>query len=96
MPLKAWMFVLCFCVVLCCPVQVEAFATGSLLVKRSPTECLNRLRNLRCEAAKVLTRTVEPLMMMMMMMILILNSYSTKCDLHHFTSQSLNCCTVCS
>jgi hypothetical protein len=28
---------------------------------------LVRLRNLRCEAAKVLTRTVEPLMMMMMM-----------------------------
>jgi hypothetical protein len=25
-----------------------------------------KLRNLRCEAAKVLTRTVEPLMMMMM------------------------------
>jgi hypothetical protein len=30
---------------------------------------LIRSRNLRCEAAKVLTRTVEPLMMMMMMMI---------------------------
>jgi hypothetical protein len=30
---------------------------------------VNRLRNLPCEAAKVLTRTAEPLMMMMMMMI---------------------------
>jgi hypothetical protein len=44
--------------VLCCPVQVKAFATGRSLVQRSPTVCLNRLRNLRCEAAKVLTRTV--------------------------------------
>jgi hypothetical protein len=31
---------------------------------------LIRLRNLRCETDKVLTRTVEPLMMMMMMMMI--------------------------
>jgi hypothetical protein len=37
------------------------------LVQRSPTKCLAKLRNLLCETAKVLTRTVEPLMMMMMM-----------------------------
>jgi hypothetical protein len=33
---------------------------------------MNVLITLRIEAAKVLTRTVEPLMMMMMMMILII------------------------
>jgi hypothetical protein len=39
------------------------------LVQRSLTKIfiLRRLRNLRCQAAKVLTRTVDPLMMMMMM-----------------------------
>jgi hypothetical protein len=34
------------------------------------TSVLIRLRNLRCETARVLTRTVEPLMMMMMMMMM--------------------------
>jgi hypothetical protein len=33
---------------------------------------LTRLRNMQCEAAKVLTGTVEPLMMMMMMIMVIL------------------------
>jgi hypothetical protein len=32
-----------FCVsVLCCPVSVEAFATGYSLVQRGPTACLNK------------------------------------------------------
>jgi hypothetical protein len=31
---------------LCCPVQLEAFATGWSHVQRSPTVCLIRLRNL--------------------------------------------------
>jgi hypothetical protein len=35
---------------------------------------LIRLRNLRCEAAKVLIRTIEPLMMMMMMMVVVVYS----------------------
>jgi hypothetical protein len=49
--------------VVCCPVYVEAFATGWSLVQRRLTECLNRLRNLPCEASKVLKRTAEQLMM---------------------------------
>jgi hypothetical protein len=46
--------------VLRCPVEVETTC---------PKESYQviRLRNLRCEAAKVLTRTIEPLMMMKMM-----------------------------
>jgi hypothetical protein len=28
---------------LCCPVQVEAFATGWSLVQRRPTVCLNKI-----------------------------------------------------
>jgi hypothetical protein len=35
---------------------VEAFATVRSLVQRSSTKCPNRLRNLRCEAAKVLNK----------------------------------------
>jgi hypothetical protein len=32
----------CLCVsVLCCPVQVEAFAMGRSLIQRSPTVCVN-------------------------------------------------------
>jgi hypothetical protein len=42
--------------------QSVAFATDWSLVRRSPTTCLNRLRNFLCEAAKVLTRNVEPQM----------------------------------
>jgi hypothetical protein len=34
----------CLCVsVLCCPVPVEAFATGWSLVQRSPTKCLKQI-----------------------------------------------------
>jgi hypothetical protein len=33
--------------VLCCPVYVEAFATGWSLFQKSPTTFLNRLQNLR-------------------------------------------------
>jgi hypothetical protein len=47
--------------VLCCPVLVEALATVRSLVQ-SPTKCVVTLRSLLCEAAKVLTRTVEPLL----------------------------------
>jgi hypothetical protein len=43
------------CVVLSC---VETIATAWSLVKRSPTECIYRLRHL-CDAAKVLSRTVD-------------------------------------
>jgi hypothetical protein len=32
--------------VLCCPVYVEAFATGWSLFQKSPTKFVNRLRNL--------------------------------------------------
>jgi hypothetical protein len=49
-----------FVSVLCCPVQVEAFMMGSSLIQSRPTKCLNRLQNLQCEAAKVLTQTAEP------------------------------------
>jgi hypothetical protein len=36
----------CLCVyMLCCPVLLEAFATSSSLVQRSPTTCLVRVRN---------------------------------------------------
>jgi hypothetical protein len=40
--------------VLCCPVQVEYFATGWSLAQLCPTRCLKILRNLRCSVAKVL------------------------------------------
>jgi hypothetical protein len=39
------------------------------LVQRCPTKCLNKIKNLPSEAAKVLTRRIEPLVMTMMMMI---------------------------
>jgi hypothetical protein len=32
-----------FVSVLCCPVQVEAFATGCSLVQRSPTKCSHKI-----------------------------------------------------
>jgi hypothetical protein len=38
-PLRAWVFVSCI-YMLCCPVYVEASATGWSLVQRSPTVCL--------------------------------------------------------
>jgi hypothetical protein len=44
---------LCFCVC------VKTFATGRSFVQNSPNKCLNRLRNLACEEAKVLIRIVE-------------------------------------
>jgi hypothetical protein len=49
--------------VLCCPVSIEAFATGWSLVQRCPVKFLKWITDLRCEAAKVLTRTVELQMM---------------------------------
>jgi hypothetical protein len=39
-PLRAWMFVSCVSM-LCCPLQVEASATGWSLVQRSTTVCVN-------------------------------------------------------
>jgi hypothetical protein len=52
---------LSFCVVLSC--VGRGLVTGWSLIQSSPTEGLrNTLRNLPCEAAKALTRTVEPLM----------------------------------
>jgi hypothetical protein len=45
---------------LCYPVSEEAFATGWLLVQRSPNACLYKIEKpVGCE---VLTRTVDPLM----------------------------------
>jgi hypothetical protein len=41
-PLRAWMFVSRVSM-LCCPVQVEASATGWSLVQRSPTVCPNTI-----------------------------------------------------
>jgi hypothetical protein len=46
-PLGTWMFVSCV-YMLCCPVCVEAFATGWLLVQRSPTVCLNKITKPQC------------------------------------------------
>jgi hypothetical protein len=60
MPLRAWMFV-SYAYMLCCPVQV---CDGLITRPKESYRVLIRLRNLRCEAAKVLTRPVEPLMMM--------------------------------
>jgi hypothetical protein len=33
---------------LCCPVEVEAFATGWSLVQRSPPVCLNKITKPQC------------------------------------------------
>jgi hypothetical protein len=76
---------------LCCPVEVEAFATGLSLVQRSPTVYLNKIMKLRCEVAKDLTRTVEPLMMMMMMMIGFSKTLITSINFHttYFTPPRL-------
>jgi hypothetical protein len=65
-PLEAWKFVFMFlcCVVLCRQRPLRQAEHSS---KRALLSVL-RLRNLRCEVAKVLTRTVDPLMMMMMML----------------------------
>jgi hypothetical protein len=41
-PLRVWMFVSCV-YMLCCPVYVEASATGWSLVQRSPTKYLNKI-----------------------------------------------------
>jgi hypothetical protein len=61
-PLEAWMFLFVF---LCCvvlfrqrPLRRDGHSSKEVLPSG-----LTRLRNLRCEAAKVLTRTVELLMM---------------------------------
>jgi hypothetical protein len=58
---------------LCCPVQVEALRRADNSSKGVLPNILIRLRNLQCEAAKVLTRTVQPLMM-----IIIINYNSTE------------------
>jgi hypothetical protein len=46
---------------MCCPVSRDLY--DGLITRLRQSK--NRLRNLRFEAAKVLTRTVEPLMMKM-------------------------------
>jgi hypothetical protein len=56
---KALMFVLVF---LCCVVCVSRGLCDGLITRPKECCCLNRLRNIPCEAAKVNTTTVEPLM----------------------------------
>jgi hypothetical protein len=61
MQLEAWTF---FFVFLC---RDRPLRRAGHLSKGVLLSVLTRLRNLRCEAAEFLTRTVEPLIMMMMM-----------------------------
>jgi hypothetical protein len=57
--------VICFCVVLSC--VGRGLCDGLITrLKESYQMSKNRLRNLRCEAAKVLAKNVEPIMITMM------------------------------
>jgi hypothetical protein len=59
--------VLCLYVVLSC---VGRGLRDGPITRPNESYQVSRLRNVRCEAARVLTRIVEPLMMMMMMMMM--------------------------
>jgi hypothetical protein len=59
---------LVFVFVLCCQCRLRPLRQAGLSCRGDLPCVLIRLRNLRCEAADVITRTVYTLIMMMMMM----------------------------
>jgi hypothetical protein len=67
------MFVLCVSIVLSCVSRGLCDGLDHSFKGVLPSVLIIRLRNLQCEAVKVLTRTVEPLMIMAMMMIMIID-----------------------